>query len=192
MAALFALSAVSPWQVAAQKMNGYMTTRELLPADPIKLFEDRPDGCPPCFNCNLEDFVCHQFANCSAASGRCVCPPGFGGEDCSTPTCGSLADKERPPRKGDTCECTEGWSGINCNVCETNDACKSLVDPDGKNPESQPTCYKEGLVVRQNFQQCSVTNQKILEMLKGRKPEVTFSCKADEKQCNFQCKCTEG
>jgi hypothetical protein len=29
--------------------------------------------------------------------------------------CGSLPSKERPPRKGDTCECDDGWSGINCN-----------------------------------------------------------------------------
>lgn len=185
IAALCALSVGLQWHAAAQKFHGAVSVNQLMSrADPVQLFDDRPDGCPPCFNCNLEDFVCHQFANCSASNGRCVCPPGFGGEDCSTPTCGSLADKERPPREGDRCECKDGWGGINCNVCLTDDACHPLVTGGA---EVSPVCYKEGLVVKQNFQQCAVTNKKVVEMLKDKKPEVTFSCNAPIEQCNFQC-----
>lgn len=33
---------------------------------------------------------------------------------------------------------------------------------------------------------CDVTNRKILDQLKERKPQVTFSCKDDDKSCNFQ------
>lgn len=47
-------------------------------------------------------------------------------------------------------------------------------------------CYKEGVTVRQNFQMCDVTNRKILDQLKERTPQVTFSCEAEDKTCNFQ------
>lgn len=33
---------------------------------------------------------------------------------------------------------------------------------------------------------CDVTNRKILDQLKERKPQVTFSCEAEDKTCNFQ------
>jgi hypothetical protein len=154
-------------------------------SDPgLSLFSEAPPECPPCFNCNLADFQCHQFANCTAASGRCSCPPGWGGEDCTTPLCGSLiGGKDRPPRKGKTCECDDGWEGINCNICNKNDVCNPLV-PGGEDG----LCYTGGLVVRENFQQCAVTNEKILKELKGQKPEVTFSCEKEDATCNFQCK----
>lgn len=47
-------------------------------------------------------------------------------------------------------------------------------------------CYKQGLVVNENFQMCNVTNRKILDQLKEKQPQVTFSCKAEDKTCNFQ------
>lgn len=150
----------------------------------FSIYGDRPDGCPPCFNCNLEDFKCHQFADCSKANGRCNCPPGFGGEDCSEPLCGSLADgKDRAPRGGEAeCQCKEGWAGINCNVCKTNDACNALM-PDGEGG----VCYKDGQLVKENFQICDITNKKILDQLKDKKPQATFSCNAETEECNFQC-----
>ncbi|EFW15880.1 ABC transporter [Coccidioides posadasii str. Silveira] len=47
-------------------------------------------------------------------------------------------------------------------------------------------CYKEPLVVKENYQICDVTNRKILDQLKEKKPQVTFSCTAKDHTCNFQ------
>ncbi|KIW07377.1 uncharacterized protein PV09_02221 [Verruconis gallopava] len=162
------------------KFNRNSTTVDLVP-DVFRLYEDRPDDCPPCFNCNLEAFTCHQFANCTAATGRCSCPEGWGGEDCSTPLCGSPADgNNRKPREGKTCDCTDGWSGINCNICQRDDVCNALI-PGGEGG----VCF-EGKVVHKNYQNCDITNKKILEQLKDQKPEATFSCNTADATCNFQ------
>ncbi|OKL56578.1 hypothetical protein UA08_08125 [Talaromyces atroroseus] len=153
--------------------------------DPLlTIFDDRPSDCPPCFNCQLDAFQCHQFADCNKYTGKCSCPPGYGGDDCSVPTCGSLADGvNRAPRQDKYCDCKEGWEGVNCNVCKSDDACNALM-PD----EEGGVCYTQGLTVRENHQMCDVTNRKILDQLKERKPQVTFSCKEGEgeKNCNFQ------
>lgn len=148
----------------------------------LTLLDDRPADCPPCFNCQLDSYNCTHFAPCNQFSGKCACPPGFGGDDCSKPVCGALADGEnRPVRKGKSCKCKKGWSGINCNVCQADSACDAMM-PEGKDG----ACYKQGVTVNQNFQMCDVTNQAILKMLGGRKPQVTFSCEADDHTCNFQ------
>lgn len=49
-------------------------------------------------------------------------------------------------------------------------------------------CYKQAVVVNENYQMCDVTNRKILDQLKEQKPQVTFSCNAEHEECNFQCK----
>ncbi|PLN84580.1 putative ABC transporter [Aspergillus taichungensis] len=145
-------------------------------------FDDRPGDCPPCFNCQLDAFQCGQYAPCDKFTGKCVCPPGFGGDDCLEPLCGSLGDGHaRRPRKDKYCSCKDGWSGINCNVCQTNNACNAMM-PEGEGG----VCYKQGVTVKENFQMCDVTNRKILDQLKERKPQVTFSCEAEDETCNFQ------
>ncbi|ODV88931.1 hypothetical protein CANCADRAFT_131233 [Tortispora caseinolytica NRRL Y-17796] len=142
-----------------------------------------PDDCPPCFNCLLPSFKCQQFSKCNELDGRCICPPGFAGENCGTPACGSLAQgPNRHPRKDDSpCECDEGWDGIICNVCNSDAACDALM-PEGVNG----TCYKGGLAVKENHQICDITNRKILDILDGKIPRVTFSCNGDDESCNFQ------
>ena len=143
---------------------------------------DRPAECPPCFNCNLEAFQCAQFGSCNKYNGKCSCPPGFGADDCSKPLCGSLAmGKDRAPRGGDDCDCAEGWEGINCNVCKTDAACDAMM-PD----KEGGVCYKEGVVVHENHQMCDVTNRKIIDQLKDKAPQITFSCNKDDATCNFQ------
>ncbi|KAJ5915822.1 ABC transporter G family member [Penicillium verhagenii] len=148
----------------------------------VSVFDNRPDDCPPCFNCQLDSYNCTHSAPCNKYNGKCSCPAGFGGDDCSVPTCGSLADGvNRPPRTGDTCECKDGWGGINCNVCLQDSACNAMM------PEGQDgVCYKSGVTVKQNFQMCDVTNRKILDQLGSQKPQVTFSCDASDHTCNFQ------
>lgn len=97
--------------------------------------------------------------------------------------CGSLARGiDRPMRQGDHCECDEGWGGINCNVCTTNKACNALM-PEG----TGGVCYQNGEVVHENYQMCDVTNRKILDILDGRRPQVTFTCDAEDATCGFEC-----
>lgn len=47
-------------------------------------------------------------------------------------------------------------------------------------------CYDNFRVVKQNHQMCNVTNRKILDQLKERTPQITFSCNAEDETCNFQ------
>lgn len=48
-------------------------------------------------------------------------------------------------------------------------------------------CYKSGVVVKENYQMCDVTNRKIMDQLKEKKPQITFSCNGEEETCDFQC-----
>ncbi|KAI8347182.1 hypothetical protein EDC96DRAFT_427732, partial [Choanephora cucurbitarum] len=131
----------------------------------------------------LPGFECLHFANCSEYDGKCNCPPGFGGDSCKQPLCGGLDEgRNRYPREnGTTCDCPEGWEGINCNVCTSDSVCNSLV-PTGSNG----TCYRGGLTVFENHQMCNVTNRKILDQLKDQIPQVTFSCNKNQATCDFQ------
>lgn len=143
-----------------------------------------PEGCPPCFNCHLKAFPCSHFSPCNQYDGRCSCSSGFAGDNCSIPVCGALSDgKDRPQRKEDEkCQCKDGWGGINCNVCQVDQVCDSMVTS-GKNG----TCYNGGLTVYENFQQCDVTNKKILDTLgPGQPPAITFSCNSQNQTCDFQ------
>jgi len=184
LVAFLGLSWSSQTQASSYTPSRNWTTTPDFSPSYFSIYGDRPDDCPPCFNCNLEDFQCKQFANCSKANGRCSCPAGFGGEDCSEPLCGSLPrGKDREPRGDrDTCDCDEGWEGINCNVCKSSDACNVMM-PEGKDG----VCYREGLVVEENYQMCDITNRKIRDQLKEQRPQATFTCNAERKECSFQC-----
>ncbi|KAF9228833.1 hypothetical protein BS17DRAFT_772564 [Gyrodon lividus] len=73
------------------------------------------------------------------SSSGCLCPPGFGGSDCSQPGCGgtifdgssrslaplSSASGGFPNLTSSGCSCSNGWTGIGCNVCTTSSACQS-------------------------------------------------------------------
>ncbi|KAI9594039.1 hypothetical protein BDF19DRAFT_423796 [Syncephalis fuscata] len=148
----------------------------------LRRAKDEGGECPPCFNCMLPGYPCSHFSKCDEFTGRCICPAGFGGEDCSQPVCGGLSDgTHRMPREGDSCQCKDGWEGIHCNICKQDDACLPLV-PTNRNA----TCFRGGLVVKANHQMCNVTNKKILDMLPDRPPQVTFSCQKEPATCNFQ------
>lgn len=104
--------------------------------------------------------------------------------DCSQPLCGALSDgnRHRPVRNDDTpCACSPGWSGINCNVCDLDFACDPFM-PEGL----KGTCYKLGIAVNTLHQMCDVTNPKIIAILKGKKPQATFSCNSTQAHCDFQ------
>ncbi|KAK9416327.1 hypothetical protein SUNI508_01744 [Seiridium unicorne] len=175
--ALGALS-LSSCLVSAQKNY---TQEDMLRAQ-LTLLTGRPDDCPPCFNCLLPAYTCGQFAECNEYNGKCECPAGFGGDDCLEPTCGSLArGKDRPMRPGDSCDCDDGWTGINCNVCTEDRACNALMETG-----ADGVCYANGEVVKQNHQMCDVTNEKILSMLDGKIPQATFTCQKESGVCDFQ------
>ena len=97
--------------------------------------------------------------------------------------CGSLArGPNRPKREDKTCQCDEGWTGINCNVCTNDRACDALTETgDGG------VCYTGGEVVKQNYQMCNVTNKAIRDLLKEQVPQVTFTCNKESGECDFQC-----
>jgi hypothetical protein len=149
------------------------------------------------FNCLLPAFECLNFAVCDEFNGKCTCPAGFGGDDCLEPrtrpnipflicaVCDSLADgpnrHARPPDQ-QKCACKEGWSGINCNLCQTDEACGPLMPQ-----EINGTCYKGGLTVKENYQMCQVINRKIIDQLDPKVAEVTFSCKKESASCALQC-----
>lgn len=55
-------------------------------------------------------------------------------------------------------------------------------------PENEGgVCYQRGDVVKENHQMCDVTNVKIVEILEGKEPQVTFGCEKDAGTCAFQC-----
>ncbi|KAF9555143.1 hypothetical protein CPC08DRAFT_744300 [Agrocybe pediades] len=183
---LFLLS--NPVAVLSLDRTSYAAT----PSNQTTSYVSQVPNCPPCFNCQLKAFNCGQFAECNAYDGQCKCPPGWAGVDCLTPQCGSLADGEhRLPRPdNEKCQCKDGWGGINCNVCQTDDACIGFPLAGGvinsKETVANMTCYKGGDTVFNNHQMCDVTNRKILDMLPGRPPQVTFSCDKQKKSCAFQ------
>ncbi|OWB69511.1 hypothetical protein B5S30_g4927 [[Candida] boidinii] len=147
-------------------------------------FDNLAGKCPPCFNCNLPNFECKQFSSCNEFTGRCECLAGFGGEDCAQPLCGGLSDGGNRPRRGEdepSCACEDGWSGVNCNLCTDDSVCDAFV-PGGL----KGTCYKSGVIVKKFHQMCDVTNKKIVDILNGKKPQVTFSCNKTSEMCDFQ------
>ena len=63
----------------------------------------------------------------------CLCPPGFGGSDCSSPACGGTifqgSSRTTTPALGNLtssgCTCQDGWTGVGCDVCTSSAACQS-------------------------------------------------------------------
>ncbi len=97
--------------------------------------------------------------------------------------CGALSrGPDRSLRTGKSCECDEGWTGINCNVCTSHSACDAMTETgDGG------VCYTGGEVVKQNYQMCDVTNKAIRNLLGAQVPQVTFTCDKPSGECDFQC-----
>ena len=113
------------------------------------LFKESTDNC---FDCHLKANPCMNWAGCSDVDGRCECPIGFGGNDCGQVRCGSPArGLDRPLRTGPSCKCDDGWGGINCNICQTDQACDSIV-PSKRNG----TCYNSVGPVHKNELLCDI------------------------------------
>ncbi|KAI0067224.1 hypothetical protein BV25DRAFT_1911888 [Artomyces pyxidatus] len=190
--ALFLLSNTLPTVSGASNRSIYGMNPGVSSYQSILNLAPPGDKCPPCFNCLLPAFTCGQYGECDPYNGQCKCPPGWGGIDCLTPQCDSLADgDERHLREnGQSCDCKDGWGGINCNVCKSDDACSNFPLYSSVSsldvPAANMTCYRGGETVFSNHQFCDVTNRKILDMLPDRPPQVTFSCNKPEATCDFQ------
>jgi hypothetical protein len=63
-----------------------------------------------------------------------------------------------------------------------------MPKPDNGEERSGGVCYQNGEVVKENYQMCDVTNKKIVDILEGKRPQVTFTCNAEKETCDFQCK----
>lgn len=78
-------SAIRAFDPASQ--DSLLPSGAFSPASPLMA---APENCPPCFNCLLPAFPCSHFSTCNQYDGRCSCPPGFGGDNCSVPGKASL------------------------------------------------------------------------------------------------------
>ncbi|PMB70686.1 ABC transporter G family member [Beauveria bassiana] len=89
---LFGIAAALP-AIAAARQNASYPTVDMLRAQLALMGDnDRPDGCPPCFNCLLPAHTCTQYAGCNEFNGICDCPAGFGGDDCLKPRASTSMD----------------------------------------------------------------------------------------------------
>ena len=53
--------------------------------------------------------------------------------------------------------------------------------------KDEGVCFKDGLVVNENWQMCNITNRKIIDQLKNDGlPQATFTCNAERETCDFQ------
>lgn len=164
-----------------------------------RTLEDKPEYC---FNCLLTSDKCINYGTCDTDNGYCVCPAGFGGYDCKKALCGSLPSANRPTKPDPTqpCQCDDGWSGMNCNVCTQNESCRKMVDA-YVSSNTSAVCYHGRKLVEQSFSDCQVKNTKLLNLLSGRPVDATFECEKAGNTCRmefwvsnqeaFQCKFTD-
>jgi hypothetical protein len=102
-------------------------------------------------------------------SSACACPPGFGGATCSAPACGgnifqgsqrSLVSGASATSFGNvsssSCGCSDGWTGMGCNVCKSPTICQSSFVAVGGNTTSGVTSEQTGL---NDTLTCSTTPQ---------------------------------
>ncbi|KIO28138.1 hypothetical protein M407DRAFT_22614 [Tulasnella calospora MUT 4182] len=80
----------------------------------------------------LGQTTCSNYG--SANGTQCACPPGFAGSTCAEAACGGtifqglsrpLASTTNGFSNITTCPCQDGWGGVGCNTCQTNQACQS-------------------------------------------------------------------
>ncbi|KAF9927373.1 hypothetical protein FBU30_003279 [Linnemannia zychae] len=128
-----------------------------------------PPTCKPAFDCSTQG--CLNSGVCGL-NGVCKCKPGFGGENCSLLSCGSPLQEisqRATVEGGKACEsCVSGWSGINCNVCETDDACNVGTPPRSSLFGTEKmVCNKKPEVFYNDFMICNVENSMLSSLFPG-------------------------
>ncbi|KAJ3276195.1 hypothetical protein HDV01_005643 [Terramyces sp. JEL0728] len=90
----------------------------------FSLYASETREAEPTKTTRLDQEPCQNYGSCGTQ--LCTCLPGFGSNDCSQRTCGSLGDSNRPILTTGNCTCTNGFSGINCNICTNDNSCSYL------------------------------------------------------------------
>ncbi|KAG0056470.1 hypothetical protein BGZ89_002105 [Linnemannia elongata] len=127
-----------------------------------------PSTCQPAFDCSkkpcLNSGVCGQ-------NNQCKCLPGFGGPDCSLMSCGSpLRDISQRPtvQPGSSCTtCDDGFSGANCNVCETDAACATDTSRAPLFGDEKMVCNKKPEIFYNAFMTCDVNTPQLSAIFPG-------------------------
>ncbi|GAA5976278.1 hypothetical protein JCM5350_001403 [Sporobolomyces pararoseus] len=130
---------------------------------------------------------CTQFGT-PESNGTCSnCPPGFGGNDCNTLLCSNplIAPSSRstfdPNVSGDAAvgcnnQCTSGFEGPNCNVCNSNQACSNALSSTptmASQGLGEPICSTGAWTWTQGFGNCAVVNPTLQSVFPG-KTTLTF------------------
>ncbi|GAA5874149.1 hypothetical protein JCM1840_000367 [Sporobolomyces johnsonii] len=134
---------------------------------------------------------CSQYGTLLSTNDTCLCPPGFGSADCSSPLCSNplLAQAKRPrfdaqlsgnASLGCSAQCTSGFIGPNCNVCTSDQACSSAWSAAGGNATGasaagltgvqsvgEPICSAGAWTWTQGFATCSVVNPTLQSVFPG-------------------------
>ncbi|KAF7298507.1 ABC transporter protein [Mycena kentingensis (nom. inval.)] len=100
---------------------------------------------------------------------NCLCPPGFGGATCATPSCGGdiFQGSKRAAAQSLSngfpnitgCACEAGWAGSGCNVCSTASACQAAFSASGSAPTADSSVA--GSVSAQNGTLTCNTNARV-------------------------------
>jgi len=104
----------------------------------------------------------------------CACPPGFGGNTCSQPSCGGnlfqglnrtlvpapLNNSTFPNTTSAGCSCQAGWIGTGCNVCQTTNACQiAYAAATGTNGTSASSVASSGQTGQNDTMVCNTKPQ---------------------------------
>ncbi|KAK9760467.1 hypothetical protein K7432_015470 [Basidiobolus ranarum] len=120
---------------------------------------------------SCKDAGCLNFGTCNDF-GTCSCIPGFSDYDCGRLACNSSSTLETsrqlaPVNAG--CEsCDKGFTGLNCNICTTNEGCSSqrqLYKP--ITTGETMVCNTKPEVVHQSYLQCPVTDAMLTTLYPG-------------------------
>ncbi|KAF2068334.1 hypothetical protein CYY_010340, partial [Polysphondylium violaceum] len=123
----------------------------------------------------------------SCVNGACNCTYYYTGEDCSvnynpdSPTwdhmdcnhggryCPSIFGVDNLYRQ---CYCPPGWSGLECNVCESHNACMTTLP----NATYETTCDNSAYVNELKYYSCVVTSAQVNEDLNNSTASATLQC----------------